>query len=150
MQALLADRFKLAVHWESKEAEVNDLVVARGGPKMQKASATDTGRGFTITVDGRQVTSAAGASVPTGETMQELAEFLTFIRLHEPVIDKTGLEGRYKFALKFSIQPPGGNQDFEDPDLETALQQQLGLKLEAHKGTVRTLLVDHIEPPSAN
>ena len=149
MQALLADRFKLAVHWESKEAEVNDLVVARGGPKMQKASGTDTGRGFAVTINGRQVASS-GAPGPTGDTMQELADFLTFVRLHQPVIDKTGLEGRYKIALKFSIQPPGGDQVFEDPDLETALPQQLGLRLEMHKGTVKTLLVDHIEPPSAN
>jgi uncharacterized protein (TIGR03435 family) len=150
VQALLADRFKLAVHWESKEGEVNDLVVARGGPKMKKASEEDKERGFAVSINGRPVISAAGASVPSGETMQTLAEFLSFIRPHQPVVDKTGLEGRYKIALKFSIQPPGSDQVFEDPDLETAVQQQLGLKLETHKGMVKTLLVDHIEPPSAN
>jgi uncharacterized protein (TIGR03435 family) len=149
MQALLADRFKLAVHWESKEADVNDLVVARGGPKMPKASDADTGSGFAVTINGRPVVSS-GAPGPTGYTMQELADFLTFIRPHQPVIDKTGLAGRYKIALKFSIQPPGSDQVFEDPDLETALQRQLGLRLVTHKGTIKTLLVDHIEPPSAN
>jgi uncharacterized protein (TIGR03435 family) len=150
MQALLADRFKLAVHWESKEAQVYDLVVARGGPKMRKASNTDTGIGFTITLNGTPVRSAAGVSVPTGESMQELTAFLSFIRDHQPVTDKTGLEGRYKFDLRFSNGPPGRDGAFSDPDLETALQQQLGLKLEARKGTVKTLLVDHIEQPSAN
>jgi len=151
IQALLADRFKLAVHWESKEAEVNDLVVARGGPKMQRWSDTETERGFAVTINGRPVISglAPGAPVP-GYTMQEFADFLTFLRVHQPVIDKTGLEGRYKIAVKFSIQPPGSDQVFEDPDLETALQQQLGLKLQTHKGTVKTLLVDHIERPTAN
>jgi uncharacterized protein (TIGR03435 family) len=149
MQVLLADRFKLAVHWESKPAEVSDLVVARGGPKMQKWSDTDAGSGFTITLNGRQLVSASGGPAP-GETMQELTLFLNFIRQHQPVIDKTGLEGKYKIALKFSNRPPGTDQVFEDPDLETALQQQLGLKLETHKGTVKTLLVDHIERPTAN
>ncbi len=158
MQALLADRFKLAVHWESKEAQVSELVIARGGPKMQKWLDTDTGRGFTITLNGRQAGGVPGASVPTGMTMQEFAEALTNLAAigvgggskQQPVIDKTGLEGKYKIALKFSDHPPGGDQVFEDPDLETALQQQLGLRLEAHKGIVKTLLVDHIEPPSAN
>jgi uncharacterized protein (TIGR03435 family) len=158
MQALLADRFKLAVHWESKEAQVSDLVIARGGPKMQKWLDTDTGRGFTITLNGRQAGGVPGASVPTGMTMQEFAEALTNLSAigvrggsrQQPVIDKTGLEGRYKIDLKFSAEPPGGDQVFEDPDLETALQQQLGLKLETHKGIVETFLLDHIERPSAN
>lgn len=90
---------------------------------MQKVSAADTGRGFTIGVDGRQATSAAAGPAPTSETMQELAEFLTFIRPHQTVIDKTGLEGRYKFALRLSTQPPGGDHVFEDLDIETALQR---------------------------
>ncbi len=116
---------------------------------MQKASDTDKERGFAVSINGRPVISS-GATGPSGLTMLELAEFLSFIRPHQPVADKTGLEGRYKIALKFSIQPPGSDQVFEDPDLGTAVQQQLGLKLETNKGTVRTLLVDHIEPPSAN
>lgn len=157
MQALLADRFKLAVHWESKEGEVTDLVVDRGGPKMQKWSDTEAGGGFTVILNGKQMTSG-GSTVPAGQTMRELAEFLTGMggigvrgaSRNQPVIDKTGLEGRYKIVLKFSGQRPGGNPAFEDPDLETALRQQLGLKLETHKGIVKTLVVDHIEQPSAN
>jgi uncharacterized protein (TIGR03435 family) len=158
VQALLADRFKLAVHWESKEGQVSELVVARGGPKMQKWLDTDTGRGFTITLNGRQAGGIPGASAPTGMTMQEFAEALTNLAAigvrggnrQQPVIDKTGLGGRYKIDLKFSAELPGGDQVFDDPDLETALQQQLGLKLEARKGTVKIILVDHVEPPSAN
>jgi uncharacterized protein (TIGR03435 family) len=150
LQALLADRFKLASHWESKEAEVSDLVVARGSMKMQPAAAADQERGFAITINGRPVSTAPGGTVPPGETMQEFADFLSFLRPHQPVIDKTGLEGRYKMVLRFSERPPGTDAVSEDPDLETALQQQLGLKLETHKGTVKTFLVDHIEPPTAN
>ena len=158
LQALLADRFKLAVRWEPREGQVSDLVIARGGPKMPKWSDTDTESGFNLTLNGRPAGSAPGASRPTGLTMQEFALTLTNLAAissgggdrQKPVIDKTGLEGKYKITLKFSDHPSGGDQVFEDPDLETALQQQLGLKLETHKGTVKTFLVDHIEPPSAN
>jgi uncharacterized protein (TIGR03435 family) len=81
--------------------------------------------------------------------MPELAALLS-LPLRQPVVDKTGLEGRYKFALRFSIQSLASDQAFADPDLDTALQQQLGLKLETKKGTAKTLRVDHIEPPTAN
>jgi|SRR5579862_3855131 len=148
LQAVLADRFKLTAHWESRKAQVYDLTVARGGPKMQKASDADTKRGISITLDGTPVTGAPGGAVVTGWTMPELAQFLSVLALR--VTDKTGLEGKYKIVLKCSTRPPRADQVADDPDLETALQQQLGLKLEAHQGTVRTFLVDHIEPPSAN
>lgn len=149
VQALLADRFKFSAHWESKAGTVYELVIARGGPKMQKASDADTERGVAITINGRPVASAPGATLPAGETMPELAALLS-LPLRQPVVDKTGLEGRYKFALRFSIQSPAGDQAFADPDLDTALQQQLGLKLETKKGPVKTLRVDRIEPPIAN
>jgi uncharacterized protein (TIGR03435 family) len=158
LQALLADRFRLAFHWEFREGQVSDLVIARGGPKMPKWADTDTESGFNLTLNGTPAGAAPGAARPTGMTMQEFALSLTNLAAissgggdrQKPVIDKTGLDGKYKIDLKFSNRPPGGDQVFEDPDLETALQQQLGLKLETHKGILKTFLVDHIEPPSAN
>ena len=151
-QTLLADRFKFAAHWESREVQVSDLVVARGGPKLEKAADTDAGRGVNISLNGRPFLSAPGATKEAkGMTMQQFANFLTSGRRLEPIVDKTGLEGMYKINLKFSIQPVGGNQVLEDPDLETALQQQLGLKLEKNrKGSMNLLILDHIEPPSEN
>jgi uncharacterized protein (TIGR03435 family) len=149
MQALLADRFKFAAHWESKAAEVSDLVVARGGPKLQKAAETAEGPEVNITLNGRPLTGPRTGQ-PKGMTMQELAGFLTSGMRLQPIVDKTGIEGRYKIDLKFSIQPAGSTEIFEDPDLETALQQQLGLKLEKRKGSVNLLILDRIERPDPN
>ena len=149
LQALLADRFKFAAHWESKDAQVSDLVIARGGPKLQKAVETDQGPDVNITLNGRPLTGPRTGQ-PKGMTLKELADFLTSGMRLQPIFDKTELEGRYKIDLKFSLQPAGGNEVYDDPDLETALQQQLGLKLEKRKGSVNLLMVDRIEPPSPN
>jgi bla regulator protein blaR1 len=149
MQALLADRFKFAAHWESKEAQVSDLVVARGGPKLQKAEEAEKRPEVSITLNGRPLTGPRTAQ-PKGMTMQELAAFLTSGMRLQPIYDKTGLEGRYRIDLRFSIQPPGTDRQFEDPDLETALQRQLGLKLEKRKGSVSLMIVDRIERPDPN
>jgi uncharacterized protein (TIGR03435 family) len=150
MQALLADRFKFAAHWESKEAQVSDLVVARGGPKLERASETDKGTDVSISLNGRPLPTGARAGQLKGMTIEELAGFLTSGMRQQPIIDKTGIDGRYKIELKFSLQPAGADQQFDDPDLDTALQLQLGLKLERHKGSVKLLIVDRIEPPSPN
>jgi uncharacterized protein (TIGR03435 family) len=150
LQALLADRFKFAAHWESKEAQVSDLVVARGGPKLQKAADTGEGSEIKITLNGSPLPTGPRPGQPKGMTMQELATYLTKGMRLQPIFDKTGVEGRYKIDLKFSIQPAGSTEILEDPDLETALQQQLGLKLEKRKGSVNLLIVDRIERPDAN
>src|SRR5579862_8268974 len=110
VQALLADRFKLVVHWESKKAQVYDLTVARGGPKMRKVSDSGTEIGVNITVNDRPLKIAG--SVLTGWTMQDLAEYLTLLPLHTTVTDKTGLEGKYKITLSFSNRPPRDDQVF--------------------------------------
>ncbi len=149
LQALLADRFKFAAHWESRDAQVSDLVVARGGPKLQRPSETAEGPEVNITLNGRPLTGLRTGQ-PKGMTLKELADFITSGMRLQPILDKTGLEGRYKIDLKFSIQPPGSNEVLEDPDLETALQQQLGLKLEKRKGSVNLLVLDRIEQPSPN
>ena len=152
VQQLLADRFKLAVHWETKELPIYALVVAKSGPKLTKAKATE---GHTGTSSGN------GQLTATSVTMEKLAQTLTQILARELgriVIDKTGIEGKYHLALtwspddnssamvntsKESSEPPG-------PSIFTALQEQLGLKLESTKGPVQTLVIDHIEEPSAN
>jgi uncharacterized protein (TIGR03435 family) len=171
VQALLADGFKLAVHWESKEAQVWDLVVAPGGPKMQQARETDVGTDRNIITNGRPLSTGprdpAAEPDPKGFTMKELADLLTYRRNFEPIVDKTGLEGRYKIDLRYStglpsdafrsafggrLGPPASSDADQavDPELEAALPKQLGLRLEKHKGSVKILVLDHIEPPTAN
>jgi uncharacterized protein (TIGR03435 family) len=117
---------------------------------MQKAVDTEQGRGFNITINGRAVRSLPGAAEPKGQTMPELAASLDNFTQGVPVTDKTGLEGIYKINLAFSTQVPGGNAGSNDPDLLSALQQQLGLKLEERKGLVDTFILDHIERPTSN
>jgi uncharacterized protein (TIGR03435 family) len=162
LQALLADRFKIAIHSELKDAEISELVVARGGPKIRKALATDDGSDVNLALNGRLFRSEAplesDGSVPKGLTMQLLAEILTSrMGIADPgvlrqIVDKTGLEGRYKIDLRFSTTLAADSQDPADPPLDAALAQQLGLRLERRKGSVQVHVLDHIEPPdpSAN
>jgi uncharacterized protein (TIGR03435 family) len=82
--------------------------------------------------------------------MEELADFLTRGMSPEPVFDKTGLAGRYRIDLRFSICPPRNPDLPQDPNLEVALEEQLGLKIEHTKGPVNMLLVDRINPPTPN
>ena len=163
VQRLLEDRFRLRYHWETKEALVYDLVVSKAG-KLQE----NTVRG-----DRPSILSAA-PSAPTGAfpgapcgglmnspghtqgnklTAGELARDLSFL-LDSPVLDNTGLTGKYDIELRWtperillrSSTPP----DAAPPWIFTAIQEQLGLKLESGKGPVRSLVIDQLERPSAN
>jgi uncharacterized protein (TIGR03435 family) len=155
VQAFLADRFKLAVHWEEQETEVFDLVVARGGPKLQKALPADEGTDVSIIVDGRMAGGIVWgfATDPEmrglkGLTMQQLAQNLYVPG--PPIMDKTGLEGRYKIDLRYSngLSANAGDAPV-DPPLDAALAK-LGLRLEKKKGSVKIPVLDHIEAPNEN
>jgi uncharacterized protein (TIGR03435 family) len=152
VQGLLADRFKMVFHWESQDAELTDLVLARGGAKIRKALPTDEGTDINVVANGRPLLTAPPIKDPAerartkGLTMQELAERLP-TAAPAPVADKTGLEGRYKIDLRYSTSLAGDVQD--DPPLDAALAQ-LGLRLEKHKGSVKVTVLDHIEVPGAN
>jgi uncharacterized protein (TIGR03435 family) len=138
MEALLADRFKLAVHRETKELTVYALVVAKSGPKLKKA---DPGPGGT--------TSRRGHLTAQEVSMDRLARFLggPNAKLGRPVVDQTGLDGVYNFDLDWTPE----NSDDAHPNIFIALQEQLGLKLEARKAPVAVLVVDHLEKaPSEN
>lgn len=175
LQVLLADRFKLAVHHDSKELSIYALVVAKNGPKIKQAKPGDTypngikgpdgvGRGGMMRMGRGQLT---GQALP----LSALARLLTG-QLGRTVVDKTGLPGNYDFTLQwtpdesqgagleaakaFSRGPdPGGqgtapSSDTSAPSLFTALQEQLGLKLESQKGSVEIYVIDHAEKPSEN
>ena len=126
VQALLADRFKLKFHWEDREAEVPELVVARGGPKMQKALPTDQGTDINIVVDGmpwapRALEEKAALNI-RGMTMEELAARLDTTGPAR-VVDKTGLEGRYKIELRYSWSAP--DRPNADPPLKQPLRSSV-------------------------
>jgi uncharacterized protein (TIGR03435 family) len=176
VQSLLRDRFNLKLSHETKELPVYALLVAKNGPKLQEAKPGDAYPNGIKGPDGRPMAIAdrgAGLMMFRGGqlTGQEipisgLARMLSH-QLGREVIDKTGLTGKYSFTLKWTPDPgqsgmpmgPGGGPpptdnapapDASGPSLFTAIQEQLGLKLESTKGPVEILVIDHIEKPSEN
>ena len=146
LQKLLADRFKLAAHRETQVATVFTLVVGKNGSKMEEAKE---GRKNFINWTG------PGQFTCTECGLGGLVNILS-TALGSPVVNKTGLQGFYNYSLKFTDPRTLRPQTFGplvsdvDPDISTALQEQLGLKLEQQKGPVGLLLIDHIEMPSPN
>jgi uncharacterized protein (TIGR03435 family) len=136
-RSLLAERLNLKLHRESAEQPVFALVVAKGGPKLQRSAAEG---GPEVRGNGR------GRLTMRKVTMEMTAAQLAARVLGRPVVDKTGIVGEFDINLEWTPdeRPDGG------PSLFAALQEQLGLKLEAQKGSVEILVIDHIEKPSAN
>jgi uncharacterized protein (TIGR03435 family) len=158
LQALLAQRCKLLMHREMRERPVYDLVIAKNGPKLQKAASTSSVDIVAKHPDAGAVPGASGmfALGPNnsvalyGVSLRTLTTLLSN-RAGRPVVDKTGLTGIYDIHL----DPP---QPLPDPvntsdvgsSIFTTLQEQLGLKLEPAKEPVETLVIDSIERPSEN
>jgi uncharacterized protein (TIGR03435 family) len=147
LQSLLADRFKLRFHREMREMPVYALVVAKGGPKL-KESAPDAESMGRMTVNGRNYQ----ASIPKAN-MDDVVRAIANSFIDRPVLDKTGLTGT--FDLKLTYTPDIASNRKGDPDpndisIFTAVQEQLGLKLEPTKALVEILVVDHIEKPTEN
>jgi uncharacterized protein (TIGR03435 family) len=137
LRSLLADRFKLEAHQETRELNVFALVVAKDGPKLDKSEeGTPIVRGWEghLTVEGGDNTVTAFAA--------ELSK-----RVGRIVLDKTGIKGRYSIDLDWSED---NDIDDDAPSLFTAIREQLGLRLQSQKANVPVLIIDHIEMPSAN
>jgi len=159
LRALLAERFKVRLRLETRTGTVYSLVVAKNGPKLPPAK--------TVTE----------CKVPTEELSTMCHVFLRFgpremiaqsvdlndiiralgTRLSSPVEDNTGLKGLYDLSLHWKPGPENRTQreegaeiDSNDPDLFTALQEQLGLKLESRKAFVRHLIIEDAQKPSEN
>ena len=154
LQALLADRFKLVVHTETKEFPVYVLTLAKNGPKLHEAKAGGTyengyklpngkpsGAGFNSDDAGK--VSAQG--ITTGNFAQWLSQ-----KVGRIVIDKTGLTAKYDFALSWSTDEDDDSSNVGGSAILDAIQQQLGLKLESGKGPVEVIVIDHAEKPSMN
>jgi bla regulator protein BlaR1 len=171
LQALLADRFKLTIHRETRELPILALVVAKDGPKFQEAKPGDT---YPNGVKGPDGHSGAGMMIGSREGLTAqgilIANFAAHLSrvLGRKVVDKTGLTGRYDFTLKWAPderQAPmfkgteggqpgttGGTPapELPGPSIYTAVQEQLGLKLASEKGPVDILIIDHVEKASEN
>jgi uncharacterized protein (TIGR03435 family) len=186
-QNLLAERFKLAVHRAKKEAPVYELLVAKGGPKMQESveapppssDATPSPQldpgpprklalgkdGFPDLPSGTSMAMMDGKARwrATKETTEQLASMLA-AQLGQPVTDATGLKAKYDFTLSWATesfsggrggaaasQPEGGSplagtsESEGGPTLFSAIQSQLGLRLEQKKGSIEMVVVDHVE-----
>lgn len=157
LRKLLADRFQLKFHREPKEFAVYALTVGKGGPKLKPStlSPDDAPEGPPLLAI---VIAPESVSLPARyATVAEMASVMQRSALDRPVLDRTGLTGRYDFDLEWT---PGDNQfgglgmwkNVESPkaDLFTAIQQQLGLRLEATRGMVDAIVIDRIERPSEN
>jgi uncharacterized protein (TIGR03435 family) len=140
MQSLLAERFNLKFHRETRELSVFALVVAKGGPKL-KVKAEGEGTAMN-TKSGLGTSRLIGTSV----SMELLAGYVGN-RLDRIVLDKTGLSDRYDFTLDWA---PDQAPDTSAPSLVTALREQLGLRVESQKSPVDVLVIDRIDKPSEN
>ena len=139
LQALLKDRFRISSHREMKEMSVYEMIVAKGGMKMTPYDATRP----PASPPNR---NRGGAVIVGSGTMPQLAKMLTG-SARRPVLDNTGLDGRYNYLLTFTPFSAQSDilSDSEPPDLFTAVEQQLGLKLEPRKDSIEILVVDHAE-----
>lgn len=172
LRTLLADRFKLKLHLETKELQQYALVVAEDGPKLQQAKPGDT---YPNGIKGRDglgrpglmhMDMAKGLLTAQGLGMTDLAGYLSR-QLNATVLDKTALTGNYDFTLHWAPDEsqlamfkglPTGQHEIDNtsapessgPSIFTALQEQLGLELKSQQGPAQILVIDHAEAPSEN
>jgi len=162
---LLADRFQLTLHRETKEQSVYALLVAKNGPKLQESQTKDGQAKEGTGPRGPMMRMGRGELSGQGVALDMLTRTLSS-QLGRTVIDRTGLKGNFDFKLTWtpdpgqSAGPPGGGPppgadappppDPNGPSIFTALQEQLGLRLESQKGPVEMLVIDRVEKPSEN
>ena len=174
MQRLLEDRFHLKIYRETREGPVYFLTVARGGPKLhpfKEGGCTSWAVPPPPRQPGAQycvilVSLISSSMEALGATLDEFSKTLGTV-VDRPVIDTTGITGRFDIRFKFSREgttlagvrligplpasdPRPASDPTDPPSIFVALQEELGLRLEAGRGPVETLVIDHIEKPSEN
>jgi len=140
LQALLAERFRLAIHRETRQGNVFSLAVAKNGPKFKEHPGP--GRSGISSSTGSGKAAITGTKIDIARLVEYLAQ-----QAGRPVIDNTGLQGEYDFRVEWATDEA---KDSSGPSVFAALQEQLGLKLEATKGPIETIIVDRAEKPSEN
>ncbi len=152
LKTLLADRFALKFHMEQKELPAYVLSIAKGGPKLKESTQPPDGQPDIVNrvYPGWIGLPARNAAIPQFAAMLQRTVF------DRTVVDKTGLAGRYDFDLEWTPDESqfggqfSGSPESTKPGFFSALQEQLGLKLEATRALVSVLAIDHIERPSEN
>ncbi len=154
LRKLLADRFQLKFHQDNKEMAAYVLTVAKNGPKLTKSDGDPNGLpGLFFHQLGQLYVQNA--------TMDDFTQLMQAVVLDRPVVNQTGIKNRWNFILKWTPDdsqfggmgmkvPPPSNAADAPPPLFTAIQEQIGLKLEARKAPVDVIVIDHVEKPSAN
>jgi uncharacterized protein (TIGR03435 family) len=145
MQKLLAERFGLKFHREKRELSIFAITVAKGGPKLE-VSKSDANGMLDQTGNNNGVEQAWRF---TNNSIEDFAQMMQNL-LDRPMVDETGLKGKFDFKLKWSTNDAPNNDPNAPPGLLTAVQEQLGLKIEATKGPADVLVIDHVERPSAD
>ena len=140
LQTLLAERFKLAFHRQSREIPVLALVVEKNGPKFHPSQGDG---------ESKMQPSSKLARQWTWTTMPQLASSLGEA-MQAPVLDQTGLSGKYDFSLDLAPYAVPGERPDIGSMMVTAVREQLGLKLEARRAPTDVLVIDHLEKPAAN
>jgi bla regulator protein BlaR1 len=145
LQALLGDRFKLALHRETKELPVYALVIGQSGPKLQEARPGDTYPNGIRGLDGlptgpHEMILKRNEFIAQTQPVSSLVRALSRL-LGRPVMDRTGLRGNYDITLHWT-------PDESHAAMFAAIEEQLGLKLESQNGPVQVLVIDHAEKPS--
>lgn len=131
LRALLAGRFALVLRHEMRDQTTYIMTVAKSGPKLKEAP-------------GGPIRRRAGQIVGNGVTLAALAKFLS-VDLRQPVTDETGLTGKYAFTLEWAADPARD----AGPSVFTAIREQLGLRLDARKAPVETLVIERVSKPDA-
>jgi uncharacterized protein (TIGR03435 family) len=153
LKKLLADRFAFRCHEEEAAMPAYVLTVAKDGPKMAKTSEVSELGGMSI--------GPLGLIQANNVSMSQFASGLQASVMDRPVLDKTGLDGRWDFRLKWMVDDSQFDGQLSKlqaadeatkslPPLFTAIQEQIGLKLEAQKTEVPMLVIDHVDHPSPN
>jgi uncharacterized protein (TIGR03435 family) len=153
LQGLLAERFRLTLHRETRQLPSYVLTVAKNGPKLE--AAADGGADLPF----KKANKTGGKNIVADRlTMPQFAEILSH-RLSHPVQDRTGLSGAYRVRLEWAAEdkaPKPGKPDKAKPapdsqSIFTALRDQMGLRLDGHKAQVEFLVIDHVDrAPIAN
>jgi uncharacterized protein (TIGR03435 family) len=154
MQSMLADRFKLKAHRETKELPIYLLVVRKSGSKLKEANPNATYADAVKGPDGAVIMGGRGSLKGRAMPIATLAIFLSH-QVNRQVVDKTGLTGKYDIDLKWAPEEVRGDDGAvaaadSAPSLFTVLDEELGLKLESSKGPVEMVVVEHAELPSEN
>jgi uncharacterized protein (TIGR03435 family) len=155
LQKLMVERFQFKFHRDKKEMSVYVLSVAKSGPKLTKSEGDPNG------LPGLFFRGKLGDLGVRNANMGDFCGMMQNVVLDRPIVDQTGITGRWDFSLKWTPDdsqfggmgakiPPSTDTADAPPNLYTAIQEQIGLKLEATKAPADVIIIDHVEKPSAN